>query len=157
MKILCWSVGKPHESYVSPGIELFTQRITHYFPIAWQIIPSSKDAATMNEQQLKEDEGKRVLGLLQPNDQLILLDERGKNIASPDLARLIEKHAQQATKNLIFLIGGAYGVSDAVKKRANFVWSLSNLVFPHMLVRLLLAEQLYRACTIIRNEKYHHV
>lgn len=156
MKLNCWSIGKPHESYVSAGIELFTQRTAHYFPISWQIIPPVKEAASMSEQQLKEEEGKRALALLQPTDQLILLDERGKNISSPDLARLLEKHAQQSTKNLIFLIGGAFGVSDAVKNRANFTWSLSNLVFPHMLVRLLLAEQLYRACTIIRNEKYHH-
>ncbi|NDA62886.1 MAG: 23S rRNA (pseudouridine(1915)-N(3))-methyltransferase RlmH [Chitinophagia bacterium] len=150
-------LGKPNESYVSAGIELFTQRASHYFPISWQIIPSNKDAASMSEHQLKEEEGKRVMALLQPTDQLILLDERGKNISSPDLARLLEKHAQQSTKNLIFLIGGAYGVSETLKNRANFVWSLSNLVFPHMLVRLLLAEQLYRACTIIRNEKYHHM
>lgn len=157
MKIACWTIGKPHESYVSEGIELFTQRTAHYFPISWQVIPTAKDAASMNEQQLKEAEGKRVLDLLLPADQFILLDERGKNISSPDLAGLLEKHAQLSTKNLIFFIGGAYGVSEVVKKRANFVWSLSNLVFPHMLVRLLLAEQLYRACTIIRNEKYHHV
>ena len=96
------------------------------------------------------------LEFLQPTDKLILLDERGKNLHSPELAKLLQQHADQSTKNLIFLIGGAYGVSDAVKKRADFCWSLSNLVFPHMLVRLILAEQLYRACTIMRNEKYHH-
>ena len=94
--------------------------------------------------------------MLQPADKLILLDERGKNLYSPDLATLLQQYADQSTKNLVFLIGGAYGVSDAVKKRADFYWSLSNLVFPHMLVRLILAEQLYRACTIMRNEKYHH-
>ena len=156
MKIQCWSIGKSHENYVNEGIQLFSARIEHYFPLSWNIIPPPKQAANMDAPTLKEEEGKKVLALLQPTDKLILLDERGKNLFSPDVAALMQKNAEQGTKNLIFLIGGAYGVSDAVKKRADFCWSLSNLVFPHMLARLILAEQLYRACTIMRNEKYHH-
>ena len=156
MKIQCWTIGKSHENYVNEGIQLFSARIEHYFPFSWHILTPPKQAATMDTRVLKEEEGKKVLEMLQPNDKLILLDERGKNLHSPELANLLQQHADQGTKNLIFLIGGAYGVSDAVKKRADFCWSLSNLVFPHMLVRLILAEQLYRACTIMRNEKYHH-
>jgi 23S rRNA (pseudouridine1915-N3)-methyltransferase len=156
MKIQCWSIGKSHETYVKEGIELFSARIEHYFPFSWQILSPPKQAANMDVPVLKEEEGKKVLEMLQPTDKLILLDERGKNLHSPDLASLLQQYADQSTKNLVFLIGGAYGVSDAVKKRADFCWSLSNLVFPHMLVRLILAEQLYRACTIMRNEKYHH-
>ena len=156
MKIQCWSIGKSHENYVNEGIQLFSARIEHYFPFSWHILTPPKQAATMDTRVLKEEEGKKVLEMLQPTDKLILLDERGKNLHSPELAKLLQQHADQSTKNLIFLIGGAYGVSDAVKKRADFCWSLSNLVFPHMLVRLILAEQLYRACTIMRNEKYHH-
>lgn len=156
MTIYCWTIGKPSENYVKEGILLFSKRIEHYYAISWQIIPPPKQAANMDAPLLKEEEGKKVLALLQPTDKLILLDERGKNLFSPDVAALLQKNAEQGTKNLIFLIGGAYGVSDAVKKRADFCWSLSNLVFPHMLVRLILAEQLYRACTIMRNEKYHH-
>ena len=150
MKIQCWSIGKSHENYVNEGIQLFSARIEHYFPFSWHILTPPKQAATMDTRVLKEEEGKKVLEMLQPNDKLILLDERGKNLHSPELAKLLQQHADQSTKNLIFLIGGAYGVSDAVKKRADFCWSLSNLVFPHMLVRLIFAEQLYRACTIMR-------
>ena len=156
MKIQCWTIGKSHENYVNEGIQLFSARIEHYFPFSWHILTPPKQAATMDTRVLKEEEGKKVLEMLQPTDKLILLDEHGKNLHSPELAKLLQQHADQSTKNLIFLIGGAYGVSDAVKKRADFCWSLSNLVFPHMLVRLILAEQLYRACTIMRNEKYHH-
>ena len=156
MKIQCWSIGKSHENYVNEGIQLFSARIEHYFPFSWNILTPPKQAASMDTLVLKEEEGKKVLEMLQPTDKLILLDEHGKNLHSPELAKLLQQHADQSTKNLIFLIGGAYGVSDAVKKRADFCWSLSNLVFPHMLVRLILAEQLYRACTIMRNEKYHH-
>jgi 23S rRNA (pseudouridine1915-N3)-methyltransferase len=93
---------------------------------------------------------------LQPTDHLILLDERGKQLSSPGLAQLINQKANQSVSRLVFLIGGAYGVSEEIQSKANFTWSLSQLVFPHMLVRLILAEQLYRACTILRNEKYHH-
>ena len=156
MKILVCSFGKSHEMYIREGITIFSDRIQHYFPISWQIFSPPKQAANMDATVLKEEEGKKILDFLQPTDKLILLDERGKNLHSPELAKLLQQHADQSTKNLIFLIGGAYGVSDAVKKRADFCWSLSNLVFPHMLVRLILAEQLYRACTIMRNEKYHH-
>ena len=156
MKIQICSVGKTHETYIEEGIAIFCNRINHYFPISWQILSPPKQAANMDATILKEEEGKKILEFLQPTDKLILLDERGKNLHSPELANLLQQHAEQGTKNLIFLIGGAYGVSDVVKKRADFCWSLSNLVFPHMLVRLILAEQLYRACTIMRNEKYHH-
>ena len=156
MKIQSWSIGKSNENYVKEGIQLFSTRIEHYFPFSWNILTPPKQAATMETSVLKEEEGKKVLEMLQPTDKLILLDERGINLHSPELAKLLQQHADQSTKNLVFLIGGAYGVSDAVKKRADFCWSLSNLVFPHMLVRLILAEQLYRACTIMRNEKYHH-
>jgi len=156
MKIQSWSIGKSDEKYVDEGIHLFSTRIDNYFPFSWHILSPPKQAANMDVPVLKEEEGKKVLEMLQPSDKLILLDERGKNLHSPDLASLLQHHADQSTKNLVFLIGGAYGVSDAVKKRADFCWSLSNLVFPHMLVRLILAEQLYRACTIMRNEKYHH-
>jgi 23S rRNA (pseudouridine1915-N3)-methyltransferase len=86
----------------------------------------------------------------------VALDERGKQASSEGLATFIQARANESTKHLIFLIGGVYGIDEGVLKRANFKWSLSQLVFPHQLVRLILAEQVYRACTILRNEKYHH-
>ena len=156
MKIIFWSVGKAHEPYVKEGVEMFTKRISHYYPVEWFIIPSPKNSAMLSEIDLKKKEGETALGFLQKEDHLVLLDEKGKLIKTEDLSKLIITRANESSKNMVFLIGGAYGVSESVKKRANFQWSLSPLVFPHQLVRLLLAEQVYRACTILRNEKYHH-
>lgn len=156
MKIQLWSVGKPHEAYAKAGIENFTNRINNYFPADWHIIPPPKNAGNLSEPELKKAEAAILLQQLQKDDYLILLDERGKQISSPELAQWLQQRANESTKRLVFLIGGAFGVDASVMKRADHTWSLSKLVFPHMLVRLLLAEQVYRACTILRNEKYHH-
>ncbi len=110
----------------------------------------------MSEKDMKKKEGELILSLLKKDDYLILLDERGKQFSSDELAVFIEDRSKESVKNLIFLIGGAYGIDKSVLDRANKTWSLSKLTFPHQLVRLLLAEQLYRACSIMKNEKYHH-
>jgi 23S rRNA (pseudouridine1915-N3)-methyltransferase len=110
----------------------------------------------LSEADLKQKEGSMILDWLEPDDYLIALDEKGKQMTSEELATFIQNRTNQSTKRLIFLIGGAYGLDEKVLLRANYTWSLSKLVFPHQLVRLILAEQIYRACTIIRNEKYHH-
>jgi 23S rRNA (pseudouridine1915-N3)-methyltransferase len=156
MKLQLWSVGKVHETYVKEGIELFTKRINNYYPAEWNIITPLKNAASLSETEMKKKEAEIILSQLKKDDCLVLLDERGKQLNSEGLASFIQLRANESAKNLIFLIGGAYGVSDDVMTRANYKWSLSQLVFPHQLVRLILAEQVYRACTIIRNEKYHH-
>ena len=156
MKLQLFTIGKAHEPYVKEGVELFTKRIANYYPVEWNIIAMPKNAAALSENDLKKKEGEIILHVLQKDDYLVLLDERGKQFNSEGLAGFIQSRANQSVKNIIFLIGGAYGVSDEVMKRANFKWSLSQLVFPHQLVRLILAEQLYRACSINRNEKYHH-
>lgn len=157
MKIVLASVGKPHEALVKAGVDEFTQRIQKYYGVEWKIIAPPKNAASLNEAALKKAEAELVLQQLQADDFLILLDERGKNISSPELANLLQQRANESTKRIVFLIGGAFGVDSTIQQRAQFTWSLSNLVFPHMLVRFMLAEQVYRACTINRNEKYHHV
>lgn len=156
MKIQLWSIGKNHESYVQEGIEDFTSRLSKYFPVKWHLIPTPKNAGMLSEMDLKKKEGETILEFLKKDDYLVLLDERGKSLTSEKLADFMQTRANESTKTLVFLIGGAYGVDEAIFKRANFTWSLSHLVFPHQLVRLILAEQLYRACTILRNEKYHH-
>lgn len=156
MKISFWSIGKSNESYIKEGVEDFTRRISKYFKIEWNIIPVPKNAGMMSEMDLKKKEGEMILQWLTKEDYLIALDERGKQLTSDGLANLIQTRANQSTKQLVFLIGGAYGIDEAVLKRADFKWSLSQLVFPHQLVRLILAEQVYRACTILKNEKYHH-
>ena len=156
MKIHFWSVGKAHEAYVKAGVDEFTKRISNYYPVEWTILPMPKNAGILSEAELKKKEGELILNNLQKDDYLVALDERGKQISSEGLAELIMKRGNESVKNLVFLIGGAYGIDEAVMKRANYKWSLSQLVFPHQLVRLILAEQVYRACSINRNEKYHH-
>ena len=153
MKLSIFSVGKTNDSYIKEGVEQFTKRISHYYPIDWQLISPSKLTDAI---QIKKAEAISILKALTTNDVLILLDEKGKMLSSPGLANLMQQKANQSAQGIVFLIGGAYGVDDEIKKRANFTWSLSELVFPHMLVRLILAEQVYRACSILANEKYHH-
>jgi 23S rRNA (pseudouridine1915-N3)-methyltransferase len=156
MKLQFLSIGKLHDDYVKNGIEDFTKRINNYYTAEWLIIPPIKNAAAFPESELKKQEGKILLTKLNKEDFLVLLDEAGKQLNSEELAQFISQKATAGIRSIIFLIGGAFGVSEEVKQRANFTWSLSKLVFPHMLVRLILAEQVYRACTILRNEKYHH-
>ena len=156
MKIALWTIGKAHENYVKEGIEEFTKRITKYHSVEWKILPPAKQTVNSIESEIKKQEAQTVLNALHRDDFLVLLDERGKQLSSIETASFIESRANAGTKHLIFLIGGAFGVDEQIKTRANFTWSLSQLVFPHQLVRLILAEQVYRACSILRNEKYHH-
>lgn len=156
MKILLWSVGGKHDLLVAQGVEEFSKRISHYFPCEWKLVSSPKNASSLSETELKDAESNLLLQSLDPVDYVVLLDERGKMLSSPELASLIEQRAVNGAKKIHFVIGGAFGVNDAVRKRADLVWQLSKLVFPHQLVRLILAEQVYRACTILRGEKYHH-
>jgi 23S rRNA (pseudouridine1915-N3)-methyltransferase len=153
MKIYFWSVGKAHDAYIKEGVEIFTKRISHYYPVEWKIFPSSKNVL---EVQVKKNEAGTLLDAVSKDDVLVALDENGKQWNSIELAEFIEQRANNSSKNIIFLIGGSYGLHETVLKKCNYKWSLSKLVFPHQLVRLILVEQVYRACTIIRNEKYHH-
>lgn len=157
MKFQFINIGKPHDENVKKAIDDFTKRINNYYQCEWLIIAPVKNAAGLPETELKKQEAKLILNKLKPDDFLMLLDETGKQLSSVELSAFIEQKINAGTRNLVFLIGGAFGVGDEIKQRANFMWSLSKLVFPHMMVRLILAEQVYRACTILRNEKYHHV
>ena len=156
MKIHLWSVGKQHDSYVKQGVDEFTQRISKYYPVEWKVIAAARQTINTSEAEVKKQEAQTILNLLDKDGFLVLLDEKGKMLSSTELANWLQQRANQSARNLIFLIGGAFGVEDSIAARANFKWSLSALVFPHQLVRLILAEQVYRACTINRNEKYHH-
>lgn len=156
MKLQFWSIGKNNEPYIKAGVEEFTRRISKYYNVEWTIIPLPKNSGMMSEMDLKKKESKIILDWLRKDDFLVALDEKGKQLSSEGLAEFIQKRENESIKTIVFLIGGAFGLDDAVLKRANFKWSLSQLVFPHQLMRLILAEQVYRACTILRNEKYHH-
>ena len=147
MKIIILSVGKEKDSVSEEMIRHFQTRILRYLPLEWAYI--AHDAT-------KEKEGEKILALIKKDDYVVLLDEKGKDIKSDALAELIENRMVDSVRRMIFIIGGAYGVSKTVEERANYVWKLSSLVFPHMLVRVILLEQLYRAMTILKGEKYHH-
>ncbi len=147
MKIVIISVGKEKDEISSDLIKHFEMRILRYLPLEWLYI---------SHESTKEKEGEKILSLLKKEDYVVLLDEKGKDIKSEALAELIENRMVDSVRRMIFIIGGAYGVSKAIEERANYTWKLSSLVFPHMLVRVILVEQLYRAMTIIKGEKYHH-
>jgi 23S rRNA (pseudouridine1915-N3)-methyltransferase len=156
MKLSLWTIGKANDAYVKDGITEFTKRISKYFPVEWSIIPVPKNAGMMSEMDLKKKEGEIILQWLKPDDYLVALDEHGKQLSSEGLADFLQERGSASTKNIVFIIGGAFGLDAAVLQKAKLKWSLSQLTFPHQLVRLILAEQLYRACTILKNEKYHH-
>jgi len=156
MKLQFWAIGKNHEPYIKPGVEEFTSRISNYYPVKWNIIPVPKNAGNLSEASSKKKEADLVLGLLHKEDYLVALDEKGKQLSSDGLSIFLQSRANESHKQVVFFIGGAYGIDETILKRANYIWSLSLLTFPHQLVRLILCEQVYRACTIQRNEKYHH-
>ena len=145
------AIGKKHEKWVLNGIELFEKRLKKPFNLNWDILPHSNFA----EEKAREEETQRILAKIKPSDFVILLDERGKNISSPELAEMLSNGFVNS-QNFVLVIGGAFGVSEELRQRANFVWSLSKLVFPHQIVRLILVEQIYRAQEIYSGGKYHH-
>lgn len=149
MRIL--AIGKKHESWVLDGIERYQKRLKRPFDVEWVLLPHS----AREGQQARQEESDRLLDRLSDQDFVVLLDERGENISSPQLSSLLET-AFTAARPVVIIIGGAYGVDERVHDRASFVWSLSALVFPHQLVRLILTEQLYRAQEIAQGNPYHH-
>lgn len=148
-------VGKTNDKHFQAGIDDYVGRITHYMPFSITIIPELKNTKSLSEQQQKEREGEQILRLLQPSDHLVLLDERGKDFRSVEFADWLA-HKQLTARRLVFCIGGPYGFSQAVYNRANERISLSRMTFSHQMVRLVFTEQIYRACTIIKGEPYHH-
>lgn len=156
MKIVFRVVGKTNESYLKEGIAIYNKRIGHYLPYEMDIIPDVKNAGKLKHQKLKEAEGKLILNKLNNDDCLILLDEKGKTYTSVHFSQYIEKLLQQSYKRIIFQVGGAFGFSEEVYRRSNGKLSLSGMTFSHQMIRLFFTEQLYRAMTIMRNEKYHN-
>ena len=157
MKLELLSIGKQHDKNLKDAIEDFTNRIDKYFSVDWKLIATPKNTASLSENELKKAEAELIFQQIKADDYVVLLDEKGEIISSVDLANFIQQRANSSCKKVIFLVGGAFGVDKNISKRANYILSLSKLVFPHMLVRLILAEQVYRACSILKNEKYHHI
>lgn len=151
MSLTILVVGKKHEDWVATGIERYQKRLRSPYDVEWVLLPHS----SLDGDRARQEESERILSRLSSGDTVVLLDERGVNIDSPSLASRIEEWVGLSNK-VVFIIGGAYGVDVSVHSRAQFIWSLSKLVFPHQLVRLLLTEQLYRAQQISQGGKYHH-
>lgn len=156
MKISLVVIGKTDEAYLQKGIEIFLNRIPHYLPLELKVIPDLKNSKNLSPEQQKEKEGEMILQQFSPSDEVILLDERGTSYSSPAFAQFLEKKMASGIKRMIFVIGGPYGFSDSVYTRSNSSLSLSKMTFSHQMVRLIFAEQLYRALTILRGEPYHH-
>ncbi|MBQ8701223.1 MAG: 23S rRNA (pseudouridine(1915)-N(3))-methyltransferase RlmH [Prevotella sp.] len=155
MKTLLIHVGKTTDSHVKAMIDDYTERISHYMPFEIVTIPELKNTKSLTEEQQKVREGELILKQLQPADTVVLLDEHGKERRSIEFAKWLETITQSA-RRLVFVIGGPYGFSADVYDRANQKMSLSAMTFSHQMVRVIFTEQLYRACTIIKGEPYHH-
>lgn len=156
MTITLLTIGKTDSSALQNLIENYTARLKHYVRFEMVVIPDIKKTKNLSENQQKEKEGEVLLKQLQPADFFVLFDEKGKQFTSVGFADLLQKHMNSGLKNLVFAIGGPYGFSAAVQKRANAKISLSKMTFSHQMVRLFVVEQLYRGFTILRNEPYHH-
>jgi 23S rRNA (pseudouridine1915-N3)-methyltransferase len=156
IKIELRVIGKTAFGYLKEGLALYEKRLKRYCSFSITVIPDIKNAKRLSQAQIKEKEGEALLRKLPPNQYLILLDERGKSFSSLEFSEFLEQKLLPSGKNVTFIIGGAYGFSEAVYQRADTKISLSKMTFSHQMVRLFALEQIYRAFSIIHNEPYHH-
>lgn len=156
MKIALIVIGKTDAAYFEAALKEYTGRLAHYLPFELVVIPDIKNARNLSEPQQKEKEGELLLKYLQPADYVVLLDEKGKEFTSVEFAGYLEKKMHTVGKRLVFVIGGPYGFPEAVYRIAAERISLSKMTFSHQMIRVIFAEQLYRALTILNNEPYHH-
>lgn len=156
MKIILLCIGKTASAYLQEGVQEYTQRVNNYESFELKILPVLKNANALSQQEQKQREGKALLAEIQEGDQVILLDERGRQMSSREFSVTLQKERNASRKRLVFIIGGAFGVSEDVQLRAQQKMSLSSMTLTHDMVRLLFTEQLYRAFSILAGEKYHH-
>lgn len=156
MKITLLTVGKTTFPFVKEGCDIFIKRIKHYISFESIEIPELKNTSSLSKDQIKEREGELIMKHIKGTDKVILLDERGKTFSSVEWSREIEREMISGTKAMVFVVGGAYGFSEAVYQRCDAKLSLSKMTFSHQIIRLFFIEQLYRAFTIIKGEPYHN-
>ena len=156
MKVTLLLSGRTVKDYLSEGIKIYEQRINRYIPFGIEIAPEIKKRGSFTDQDVKIREGRHLLKRISPGDFLILLDEKGKEFNSVQFSQFIDNHMVQGRKNIIFAVGGPYGFSGELLKRADLKISLSKMTFSHQIIRIIFLEQLYRAFTIIKGEPYHH-
>ena len=156
MKITLLTMGKTDFASVRQGLELYVSRIGHYVPFTLNEIPQLKNVSSLSQSQIKEKEADLLLSAIKPGDDVILLDERGKQMRSTEFSSWLSDRMTRSGRDIVFVIGGAYGFSDRVYERAGGKISLSLMTFSHQMVRTIFAEQLYRAFTSMKGEPYHH-
>ena len=156
MKITLLTVGKTDKDWVRQGLDIYISRLKHYIPFTLAEIPELKNVSSLSTAQIKTKEGELILKQVKPGEDLILLDEKGKQFTSVEFAKVLQDKINYIGKDIVFVIGGAYGFSDAVYARADSKISLSKMTFSHQMVRAIFAEQIYRAFTIMKGEPYHH-
>lgn len=156
MRITLLTVGKTDVAWVRSGLDLYVSRLRHYVPFDLVEIPELKNVSALSREQIREKEGELVLGRLKGSDFVTLLDEKGRQLRSLEFASDLERKMTRGGRDLVYVVGGAYGFSLGVYGRADALLSLSKMTFSHQMVRTIFAEQLYRAFTIIRGEPYHH-
>ncbi|MGC8802668.1 MAG: 23S rRNA (pseudouridine(1915)-N(3))-methyltransferase RlmH [Bacteroidales bacterium] len=156
MKILLIFTGKISEKYLIDPIDDYLNRIRHYFPVELHVTRELRLQSFTDKEALKRAEAEEIFKRIEPSDYLVLLDERGQNLSSLEFARFIDNQVNKNIRRMVFVVGGAYGFAGELYQRAHMLLSLSRMTFTHQMVRLILAEQLYRACTILRGEPYHH-
>ena len=156
MQIKLLAIGKTDNKAIQTLIDDYSSRLGHYIRFELEVIPDLKQSKSLSESLQKEKEGELILKKLSSSDELILLDERGKTYSSLEFSDYLQKKMNSGLKQLVFVIGGPYGFSEAVYSRANGKISLSKMTFSHQMIRPFVVEQLYRAMTILRNEPYHH-
>lgn len=156
MQIKLLAIGKTDNKQLQELINEYQKRLGHYIKFDFEIIPDIKNVKNLSESQQKQKEGEQILSKVIKSDMLILLDENGKELDSVAFSNYLQKHMNSGIKQLVFVIGGPYGFSENVYKRANSKLALSKMTFSHQMVRLFFIEQLYRGFTILRNEPYHH-
>lgn len=157
MKIALLQVGKTAEKYLNEGISGYQERIRKYVPFEILTIPDMRNTRNMPAAEQKLKEGESLLKVLKDDDYVVLLDEKGRELSTIEFSSWLGKAMMLQKKRIIFIIGGPWGASDEIVRRADFNFSLSRLTFSHQIVRLLFLEQLYRAFTVIKGEPYHHV
>lgn len=156
MKIKLICIGKTGKGFLVDGENEYLNRLKHYVNIERIEIPDLKNAKKLSIEQIKSLEGKEILSKVITGEQLILLDEKGKDFTSEKFADFIQKKFNQGGKALVFVIGGAYGFSKEVYDRSDSLLSLSKMTFSHQMIRMIFFEQVYRAMTILKGEPYHH-
>lgn len=156
MKVCLLVIGKTDAFYIREGIAEYEKRLTRYIPYEMKVLPDVKNAKNLTESLQKEREGEMLLEQFQPGDFVVLLDERGRQYSSMEFSQFLAQKMLGTVKRLVFVVGGPYGFSDGVYKRANDKISLSKMTFSHQMVRMIFAEQIYRAMTILKGEPYHH-